>query len=284
MIAFPTFAEMARVLLPRSSYEGSILVLSAYFDDSGTHDDFEIVVMAGFIGTEAQWTPFDQAWVAKLKDPLPEASKPPLRRFHMVDCVARTGEFASYSQPESDAVIHDFRQLILDANLEGHVTAVDKVAWDEIIRGPQRIMFGDAEWFCVNNCLSFALNKSREQIDDKMISLVFDNRPEVIKASFQAPLSKFQTSFYNGDPKFPDWPHLIGTSFLSSFVIRPIQAADMLAWESYNHAKRNLHEMPVPQPRGHLRHFVETGLITAGFADRELIKNMASMFKNGGTR
>jgi hypothetical protein len=106
-----------------------------------------------------------------------------------------------------------------------------------------------------------------------------DDRPEIVKASFQEPLLKFWTSFYDGDPRFPDWPHLIGSSFLSSKVIRPLQAADMLAWESYHHAKRNLHEATAPQPREHLRRFVEMGLITAGFADRDSIKNMSSMFK-----
>jgi hypothetical protein len=278
MSALP-FSHVARVLLPQSSREGLIIVLSAYFDDSGTHGDAEIIVMAGFIGTEEQWKPFDEAWATKLKNPLPEAGKPPLKRFHMANCEARQGEFIGYSEPESDAVIHDFRQLILDAKLAGHVMAVDRVAWDELIIGPLRIFFGDAEWFCLNSCLTFAISKAKEQATDKVISLVFDNRPEVVKASFQEPLSKFQTSFYNGDPRFPDWPHLIGSSFLSSEVIRPLQAADMLAWESYSHAKRHLHEDPVPQPREHLRRFVETGLITAGFADIESIKNMSSLFK-----
>jgi Protein of unknown function (DUF3800) len=275
--ALPTFVDVARLLLPRSSREGVIVVLSAYFDDSGTHSDSDVVVMAGFIGTEDQWEPFDEAWKAKLKEPLP--GKPILRRFHMAQCVARRGEFIGYSDAESDAVIHDFRQLILDAKLTGHVMAVDKVAWDEIIVGPLRVFFGDAEWFSVNSCLTYAINKAKEHTSDRMISLVFDNRPEVIKVSFLEPLSKFQTSFYNGDPNFPDWPHLIGSSFLSSEVIRPLQAADMLAWESYRHAKRNLHEDPTPEPREHLQRFVETELITAGFADRESIKSLSSMFK-----
>ena len=61
-----SFAEICRELLPRPSCEGCIAVLTVYFDDSGTHDDSEIIVMAGFLGTESQWAAFDAAWSARL--------------------------------------------------------------------------------------------------------------------------------------------------------------------------------------------------------------------------
>ena len=252
-------------------------MLVAYFDDSGTHDASEIVVMAGFIGTEEQWRPVDEAWAAKLKEPLP--GKPPLNRFHMANCMARNGEFFGYSEADRDAVTNDFRQLILDAKLTGHVMAVDRIAWDEIIVGPLRVIFGDAEWYCVRSCLDFAIKEAEKRDGDRGVHLIFDNRPEVRKIPFQNTFEKLQGRLYNGDSKFPNWAHLIGSTFLSSEAVRPLQAADMLAWESYAHAKRNLHDTLAPRPRPHLQRFVETGLITAGFADRDSIKEMSSWFK-----
>src|SRR5690349_14117677 len=70
-------------------------VLSAYFDDSGTHDASTFVVMACVIGSEIQWVPFEHAWKAQLLEPLP--GKPTLNKFHMTDCVNRRGEFQNYS-------------------------------------------------------------------------------------------------------------------------------------------------------------------------------------------
>jgi hypothetical protein len=181
-------------------------MLVGYFDDSGTHDDSEVIVMAGFVGPEEQWKKFDKAWADKLSEPL--AGKPPLKRFHMVRCMQGDGEFSGYSDAERDAVIHDFRQIILDAKLIGNVTAVDRVAWDEVMVGPLRMLFGDAEWFGVNTCMSFATNQATEAFQDKEVSLVFDDRLENVRGPFQTILSKF-VSLYNGDPAFPRWPHLV---------------------------------------------------------------------------
>ena len=92
-------------------------MLVGYFDDSRTHNDPKIIVWAGFVGAEDQWAGLTTVWIAKLAAPLP--GKPPLRSFHMSKCEARDGEFADYNVAEKDAVIHDFRQLIIDFERHG---------------------------------------------------------------------------------------------------------------------------------------------------------------------
>ena|SRR5437763_810390 len=99
----PRIRELARIPLPRACIGGGICVLSACFDDSGTHTTSPFVVMACVIGSEAQWALFQSDWKARLLQPLP--GKPPLRKFHMTDCVNRRGEFQGYSEPEVDLVI-----------------------------------------------------------------------------------------------------------------------------------------------------------------------------------
>ena len=70
----------------------------AYFDDSGSHTDSEIVTIGGVIGTPQQWNDFDKRWKALLAEPLP--GKPKLRMFHLSHCNAREGEFQAYSDAE----------------------------------------------------------------------------------------------------------------------------------------------------------------------------------------
>src|SRR6266567_6483744 len=100
------------------------VILRAYFDDSGTHAESDVVVIGGLIGNVAQWEDFERQWTQKLKCPLPH--KPPLKRFHLSACNARTGEFASYSDAEQNAATHDFREIIINTKLTSTASAIDR--------------------------------------------------------------------------------------------------------------------------------------------------------------
>jgi hypothetical protein len=44
------------------------MALIAYMDESGTHDETPITVVAGFIGTTEQWAGLEKAWIELLKE------------------------------------------------------------------------------------------------------------------------------------------------------------------------------------------------------------------------
>ena len=186
------------------------------------------MVMAGFIGTDEQWSAFDASWKAKLDAPLPD--KPPLRSFHMADCEARSGEFSGYSTAEKDAVIHDFREIIIE----------------------------------------------------RLLTIVFDDSTATRVARQQAVTDRFQ-EFYYDHPDFPDYPKIAAVSFCSSTLTRPLQAADMLAWEDYQQGLAVFRSGSPAPPRPHLKAFADSGFVQAWLLDAPLIEGLVNMFAVGKT-
>src|SRR3954452_16879593 len=151
-------------------------MLRAYFDDSGTHDESKAVVVGGLIGTVAQWKGFETAWAAKLADPLPEARKPPLQVFHLSECVGRWpgSEFAHYTDAERDAVIHDFRQIIISSGLIGMGAAIDLVAWNELVYGRDEEVIENPLEICAARCIEQAIAIADPHPEGDAIAVFFD--------------------------------------------------------------------------------------------------------------
>jgi hypothetical protein len=87
-------------------------MLTAYFDDSGTHPDSEVVLWYGLFGNHFQWAHFDNLWAAKLGEP--SLGKPPLSRFHMAHCQAGDGEFLGWNRTATDFLVHELVPTIAD--------------------------------------------------------------------------------------------------------------------------------------------------------------------------
>lgn len=66
---------------------------SAYFDESGTHDNSEAVVVAGCVASNQQWQEFDRTWREVLSDA-------EINHFHMRDFAHSLREFKDWKNDE----------------------------------------------------------------------------------------------------------------------------------------------------------------------------------------
>ena len=266
-------ADLFRVLLPRDCPNGWLAMLTAYFDDSGTHDDSNVVLVAGVVGTEWQLTSLDHLWKAHIERPLC-GQKERLRRFHATECHDSRGEFTGWTRTETDYFFHQLHDVLIESHVGAYGIAISRRDWDDIITGDLRGFLGDAESYAISQCFVCALEWARNTTFDPEITFVFDNRPSEVQRRAGAISDAFER--WTGiNPR--ENLRVIGCSFLSSYAIRPLQAADLFAWEVYQHAKEIFDAGRLQPPsRKELNRLNANISMRTQYANRESIQRIAN--------
>jgi hypothetical protein len=250
--------------LPTGQREGLLVILRAYFDDAGTHASSDVTVMGGLIGTVEQWTRFETSWAERLADPLPGYGKSPLRMFHLNHCVRHwpKSEFERYSDTESAALRHDFRQIIIDAKLTGVAAAVDKKAWDQLVVGRVRNLLGDSISVCFQKCIEEIVRFSEPKRHGFDLAFWFD---QGIQTPFLEQISGLWTR--------PEFGSLVkSVNFSKVECVLPLQGADIVATENYWMAAEALKLGGQVRLAPHLRHYLDNMLHQTTILDRSGIE------------
>lgn len=232
-------------------------MLAAYFDDAGTHRDSGAVVLAGVMATEAQWATFTARWQALLANPLP--GKSPLEMFHLSNCRACVGEFRGYSRAESDAITRDFRQIMIESGLVSTASAVDRVAWDDLVTERVRDVLGDALQAAFVNCMDRAFAFAANHPQTQTFSVHFD---QGIRTPKLVSIAEHYTLHAGGKP----WLRVV--DFRSVGETPPLQAADMIATETYWHALDWIKDGANASARAHFQRWIERELGEGLIMDR----------------
>jgi hypothetical protein len=198
-------------------------VFQCYFDDSGKESEpsNRFVVIAGYLAVDEVWARFQNVWGHLLvKYGLPDV--------HM-KAILKIAKQRGWDIPKLNAVLQEFVLAIRAApGLIGFGIAVDAYEWRK--QTPERKhLFGDAQEFCCSRIV----RRIRDRLNSAGLSrdhmqMVFDQDFEYAKrrlALFEH-LTKRAKDLRES---------LLILSFANARHYYPLQAADLLAWETRRH-------------------------------------------------
>ncbi|MGP1396480.1 MAG: hypothetical protein ACTS3R_13290 [Inquilinaceae bacterium] len=117
--------EIADWLHPRSSRHKALVLLYAYFDETGIHDGAHVTALSGFVGSKSAWEAIENRWAAVLA----EFSMKGVSTFHMTDCVRQEGEFSRVDTPQRGYIITQLSEALGAQNLQAVSSAVVVDDW-----------------------------------------------------------------------------------------------------------------------------------------------------------
>lgn len=244
-----------------------IAVLGAFFDDSGTHADAPLVVIGGVLGDADQWDRFAPLWNKLLTEPLP--GKPKLSKFHLAPCRARDGEFSSYNRAECDRITYLFRRVIVDNGLVTFASALDLSAWRELVVGDLIEALPSPLEICFSRSVDLVISYIRATKPWELVYFFFDQGTEI-------KLEKWASFYRTQSAKYPE---MGGIAFAPVGKLEALQAADMIATESYYYGLQWLKHGVEAKANPHFREYLTRELSLGNIFGREQIQEAIGLLK-----
>lgn len=224
---------LARGLHPWSSRERLTAVWWGYFDESGTHGDPDVFMLAGYVGPERAWISLEADWIAELtKRPCP------LDWYHRVDAEHGKGEFQKtpehkhyWDRTRRDALTKTLAGIVSRYRLFGFCVALKvrefKAHFVPNLKGKHERVFKDPYLFCFHTAMDWMFETLPPRLPKReKVSFVFSENEPVL-GSVARRYCKIIRRSRRGDVF-----HMIGFAPMHQCV--PLQVADLLAYESYH--------------------------------------------------
>jgi hypothetical protein len=219
-------------MLERTGTDWLIGMFEVYLDDSGTDSTSDIAIAACYISTKGQWDEFVKEWDSVRIGEGFDA-------FHMVDFAASHDPtkkpFCDWKFDKRERVYNNLARIINDRKRIGIASAVPKKAYEEFVPERHRRRHGFFHYtFAVRSVLMRIRDWRRASGITIPMRFVFDRmsqgKHEII-------------DIWKQREDIPEWEEMFGMepdgySFEDKKFFKPLQAADILAWQMQNHMKK----------------------------------------------
>jgi hypothetical protein len=189
---------------------------SAYFDES-TGNKSPILVVAGFLSTDAKWMMFEREW----REVLAEFK---IIAFHAQHFAMRKGEFLDMEEAVRQSLYGKLLRIIQQRTMLGFATVMHCKEFSRVFKGNDRRDIGSMYNICCTACHLEVGEWAQKNYQIEPIAYFFDagnkNTGEVSKTFLETQKRPENIGYRMGTIAFED----------DEFVI-PLQAADIAAYE-----------------------------------------------------
>jgi hypothetical protein len=198
----------------------SLALIVGYFDESGTHGEAAITMIAGFVATIDVWESISAAWAAELA-PLAEYG---VDWFHATECLHGNRGWRRPRKEKRERLIERLSDILAGADVSAVWSGVNVDEWDRLTTPKFRSRFPKPYDLCFDEVVRQLWWWSRHHADGGPVSIVFAEQKEYEERSAKT-LQAWR--------RHPEVDRFLGSlTFVRPQKSLPLQAADLLAYEA----------------------------------------------------
>jgi hypothetical protein len=219
---------MADWLHARGNPWKALVLLRAYFDESGTHAGAAATVIGGYVGTAEAWASVETKWSGIL-DP----HRPKVTWFHMTDCIGKKNQFADMDSVVCGVLQRALAKVLKESEVEPIYMGVDSGVYEAATSPEFRRKFPKPYDYCFFNIVRHLDYWSRSDANGTPVAMLFGVTDEYNDRSKQA---------LEAWSRYRMFPTLGPIAFDYPWRCVPIQPADMLvhelaaSWDKWAHS------------------------------------------------
>jgi Protein of unknown function (DUF3800) len=199
---------------------GGAQVIKIFVDESGTHNDADVVTVAAYAGRPKAWREWSAEW---------RKAKKPIKVFHAVDAANRKGEFKGWSQEKRTELVKKLVPVIMGNRIAGLVIALNKAEFRKATEGKEELLKALGSPY--TTCFHWLVQSVLELLKPgKKETLKFVHEKNSYEKEAKA---SFEFIAKDANPNKVPMRLLFG----GKHEQMPLQTADILAYEAYKKFK-----------------------------------------------
>ena len=245
-------AELADLLHRSGAQPKALVMLQAFFDESGTDGLSRIVAIAGYVTTAETWATVEAAWREHL-------ANYGMRTFRMAACRAGRGEFSALAEDKRNSLVLGLSKILEHSDVQAIWSAVVADDWNRIVTDqPFLAVYPKPFMLCFEHVIRQLRFWSVAKAGGEPVAPVF-----AVQDEYNAAMKNIFEAYVASKARFDFFQSLI---FMSPKHREALQAADFLVWELREHWDNRMYVRPGKDYFPHRREMMHRASAKGGMA------------------